>query len=557
MKKQILTIALSAFLINAWAYKLNPNSGNSLVEKGTNSLEMRAGGCAAGSARQVMEFNNVSAFLEQGGLLFLDRSLGRAAYEVPKGGGVRAIYANSLWMGGKDFNDQLKIAAIVTFRVSGNDFWPGPLDTSVATVTEAVCAEYDRFYYANRSEVLTFYNDFIEDNAVASVPINIANWPAFGPQGQTLAPFYDADGSGDYDPSLGDMPWFQFKKTDTELPCGNDRRVTMYGDQAYWWVFNDKGNVHTEAGGDPIGMEIHAQAFAFNTDDEVNDMTFYNYELINRSTQTLYNTFFGNFFDADLGNYIDDYVGCDVSRGLGYIYNGDPDDQDASGNQGYGLNPPAIGVDYFQGPYKDADGVDNPLVTDYSTAIATGGIPYAGIGIGYSDSILDNERFGMLKFMSYTGQGALNSSMEDPDNGPQAYNYLNATWKDGSDLVVGGQGFPGTAGATTVVSDYINFYDTDPYYWATRGIPVAPDWREDLEGNAPGDRRFIESSGPFTLDPGAYNNITVGIIYARSMAGIPFESVTLLERADDKAQALFDNCFKILEGPNAPDVTTQ
>ena len=87
--------------------------------------------------------------------------------------------------------------------------------------------------------------------------------------------------------------------------------------------FNDKGNIHTETTGDPIGMEIRAQAFAFATNDEVNLMTFYNYELINRGTQTLYETYFSQYLDCDIGNYSDDYVGCDVSRGLGYTYNGD------------------------------------------------------------------------------------------------------------------------------------------------------------------------------------------------------------------------------------------
>ena len=37
----------------------------------------------------------------------------------------------------------------------------------------------------------------------------------------------------------------------------------------------------------------------------------------------------------------------------------------------------------------------------------------------------------------------------------------------------------------------------------------------------------------------------------------PFESVKLLRLADDKAQALFDNCFEIVSGPDAPDVTIQ
>ena len=54
----------------------------------------------------------------------------------------------------------------------------------------------------------------------------------------------------------------------------------------FFWVFNDKGNVHSESQGEPIGIEIRAQAFAFATNDEVNNMTFYNYVLINQGTQT-------------------------------------------------------------------------------------------------------------------------------------------------------------------------------------------------------------------------------------------------------------------------------
>ncbi len=118
-----------------------------------------------------------------------------------------------------------------------------------------------------------------------------------------------------------------------------------------WWIFNDKGNIHTETGGDPIGMEIRAQAFAFATNDEVNSMTFYNYELINRGTQTLFETYFGCFTDGALGDPYDDYVGCDVNRGLAYYYNGDNFDGDNSGYLGYGNSPPAVGVDFFEGPY--------------------------------------------------------------------------------------------------------------------------------------------------------------------------------------------------------------
>jgi hypothetical protein len=59
------------------------------------------------------------------------------------------------------------------------------------------------------------------------------------------------------------------------------------------------------------------------------------------------------------------------------------------------------------------------------------------------------------------------------------------------------------------------------------------------------------------LKPGAVNNITVGVVWARASAGDPFASVSSLQRADDKAQSLFENCFKVLDGPHAPDLTLQ
>ena len=110
------------------------------------------------------------------------------------------------------------------------------------------------------------------------------------------------------------------------------------------------------------------------------------------------NTYFGVWVDADVGTATDDYVGCDVERGLGYAYNGDADDEPSSSSSGYGENAPAVGIDFFEGPYQDADEIDNPLTENSADAIDSLGIPYQGIGIGYGDGVVDNERFGMRSF---------------------------------------------------------------------------------------------------------------------------------------------------------------
>jgi len=104
--------------------------------------------------------------------------------------------------------------------------------------------------------------------------------------------------------------------------------------------------------------------------------------------------------------------------------------------------------------------------------------------------------------------------------------------------------------------------DTDPCNWGTGGISPNDGfnqngkyWTEEYEQNQPADRRFMQSAGPFDLEPGAVNYITVGIPWARATSGGPWASVLLLRVVDDKAQALFDNCFKVLDGPSAPDLT--
>jgi len=296
-------------------------------------------------------------------------------------------------------------------------------------------------------------------------------------------------------------------------------------------------------------MEIRAQAFAFASNDEINNMTFYNYELINRGTQTLYNTYFGFFTDGALGDPYDDYVGCDVNRGLGYYYNGDNYDGDNSGYKGYGYSPPAVGVDFFEGPYQDNDGIDNAFGIGDNEALN---------GIGYGDGVIDNERFGMRRFLYYsnTTNGA-NPNQTDPTNASDYYNYLRGFWKDGSKFVYGGSGHISDPEADpNTPCEFMFPGNTDPLGWGTNGVPQ-PVWTEQTANNTPNDRRFVQSAGPFVLKPGAVNNITVGVVWARTSAGDPFASVSSLQRADDKAQSLFENCFKVLDGPNAPDLTLQ
>jgi hypothetical protein len=499
-------------------------------------------GCAASTAKTELAFNNVRTVICINGDMWWDPMAQQGPqYEIPKGSGKNSLFSGALWMGGVDASNNLKVAA-QTYRQGGSDFWPGPVDTTSAGIDPEVCLQYDRHWKLTLQELIDFkaYSEVVNPPAGytdASIPEAIKTWPGTGDmlvghQTQYLAPYVDVDSDGVYNYQAGDYP--DHNQLYTTVKCGN----YLYGDQFIWWVFNDVGNIHTETGGAPLGLEIQAQAFAFATNDEVNNMTFYNYRIINRSSTQVNNNYFGVFVDADLGFFKDDYVGCDVPRGLGYCYNGDADDE---GPSGYGVNPPAVGIDFFQGPLaNDSDGVDNNR-----------------------NCIVDEpgEQIIMSRFIYFNNQNSPPNG--NPFTASDYYNYLRGKWKNGADMTYGGDGIGGGVGSTSIPCLFMFPGNTDhEWEWGTGGdcfsnSPGAPraDWDEVTAGNLPDDRRFLHTAGPFVLQPGALNTITTGAVWARATQGGPLASVNILRIVDDKAQALFDACFSILNGPDAPDVT--
>ncbi len=481
------------------------------------------GACKGAKSSQELWINNVRTIIYTGGDMWWDLfGSGNAFYIIPatqdKSNGISSNFAGSIWIGGLDGGGQLKVAAM-TYRQTGYDFWPGPLDPATASTDETVCNEYDKIFIMTRKEVEEHVFNGVTSDA-------IKNWPGNGIKNDrpNLAPFFDVDGGGFYDPSEGDYPYYDIYNKAEKDNLGVCK-AKLFGDATLWWVFNDKGDVHTETGGQSIGLEIRAQAFGFKTNDDINNMTFYNYEVVNRSTFALNKTYFTVWTDADLGNYVDDYVGCDIKKGLGFIYNSDGDDQDLSGALGYGEFPAALGCDFFKGPLADVgDGVDN----DFD---------------GTTDEL--GETIGMAKFLYYNNNiGSFPVQTTNPALASHFYNYMTGFWKDGSPFTEGGNAY----GGSTPVN----------YVYPGELYPNDIGWTETSAGNLAGDRRFLQSAGPFSLLPGAVNNVTFGLPWARSPIknGNKF-AVALLKNADDKAQALFDNCFKILDGPEAPDLTIQ
>ena len=114
-------------------------------------------------------------------------------------------------------------------------------------------------------------------------------------------------------------------------------------------------------------------------------------------------------------------------------------------------------------------------------------------------------------------------------------------------MTYGGDGHGGGVGSTTTECNFMFPGTSDASF-------PAQEWTEVTAGNVPADRRFLQSAGPFTLEPGAVNTITTGVVWARAKSGGQTASIQLLKIYDREAQALFDNNFNILNGPDAPDL---
>lgn len=463
-----------------------------------------------------LDVNNISARFNAFGNHFWDLPGGEGAhYEFPKSSGLTSIFNFSLWVGGMDENNQLRLAA-ERYRQIGTDYWTGPLsfDNNNVWIDTAQVIHWFKVWKLSKEEVE--YHIFHWNNPGYEAIDNIINWPAHGDpelnQSFYLAPFMDTNGDSIYEPLMGDYPLIR-------------------GDQTLFFIFNDQ-KPHTETGSQPIGIEIQGFAYAFDAPDDpqLNNTTFLSYKIFNRSQHILTDTYAGLFCDIDLGYAWDDFVGCDVARGAFYGYNGDDFDEDyiwgGDTLYGYGAYPPAQGIVVLGGPYLDADGEDNP----------SGGCDESINGVGFGDGIMDNERFGMSKFIYFTNDGQ--SYNGDPSNDFQYYNYLQNIWRDGIVMEYGGTGHP-SSGAYGPAASFMFPGLSDPCYWGTGGIaPFGPvEWTEVTAGNQPNDRRGLCSMGPFTLEPGAFHKIDIAFVTARGDSLI--NSVDLLKSYIDSVKTFY------------------
>ncbi len=509
MKKYLLFVLL---LMNLQYVEARPPKGH---KKHPAHVTYRAD-CQPGTSKYGLNVNNVRVRLQSRGDMWWDNSsIGYVVPNSPVGGGVEqvsSLYSGATWIGGYDASGNLKLAATDYLGVT---YYPGPLNESTGTTSQAVCNAWDRHFVVYGTEITLFVAkwDLAHQNGMpideSEIPDNVKYYPARGNPyfattasgfilpDQDLAPFFDRNNDGVYNPIDGDYPILEIRSSANP----------GYADMMIYSISNDVGKEQLVAQGNSLGIELQTQSFAFATSDALNDMTFSSQKIINRSMDTLHEAIISIWIDGDLGCGNDDYVGCDTTRSLVYYYNADAvdgaPDGSCAGTPTYGNKIPLIGIDIFCSPLGD-----------------------------------DGKPLKMSSFIYYNNSSSSSVPLgtTDPSSGTEYFNYMRGLWKDGSPMYAGADGYQDSQFATTKYA----FPDSpkDELGWSMAQAEV------DFA-----DRRTVQSLESFTMSPGSISELVIGFPWVANVLH-PAPSLEALLAADDLVQAIFDGCFTNVVGSN-------
>ncbi|MEI7660965.1 MAG: T9SS type A sorting domain-containing protein [Bacteroidota bacterium] len=450
--------------------------------------------------------NNVDAWFNASGLNFLllfANPDGAKGFTVPKRGGLKTIFCNSLWIGGKDRDSNVYFAG-ERYRQGGSylpgthpDFYAGPvMDSANYSVYQDTLWNY---IWKLKKTDIDYHKLHWQDAGYHPIH-DIQTWPGNGNvnlgQAPRLAPFSDRNQDGIYNPADGDYPLIR-------------------GDQSLYFIYNNNRGPRLESDC-PRSMkaEFHVMAYGWDLpgDSAFNNTLFMNYRIFNRSQRSYFNTYVGTFSDLDIGYISDDYIACDVARSSYYGYNGLAVDG-AGQPYGYGAHPPAQSVTILAGPAMDSLGADRPRVDGSGHQLCNGSVS----GAGFGDGIAGNERLGLSNFIpTRTAYNTVTPFMNDPVNYRSYYNFLRSRWADSTAMIYGGLGHGGFGGYGPACRlMYPGESDTLNWGAGCQAPNGQQDWTERIAGDRPDDIKGVGSVGPFTFRPGEMKELDLAFVYAR------------------------------------------
>ncbi len=489
MKKVVILLFVGMFFINSGIFPQKPGGKNTHNTTGDPSYTY-------------LNLNNISTIFRNNGISDIDISLSNSGFKYPKETGKTAVFISGLLWG-------VKIAGDPQVRVGGSAYVGGLQGGKILSpgIAEDSNAPHVRIYrvrpdvYPGGPTVDLSWEAFDEGKTEAEVraqyELDWIEWRAIDG-----APFKDVDEDSLYDPTI-------------DIPGISDAVQTI------WFVANDLEPVLTFSlyGTLPIGIEYQATIWEYGDALGFDNFFYRKYKLINKSLDTFDSMYVSMWSDPDVGNDMDDFVGCDTLLSLGYAYNAFEVDS------GYlPLPPPAVGFDLIRGPLvtgnpgedRNNNGVDD--IYDF----------------GLTE---DNQRVNgfinlpMTAFYYFVrgDPNLFDPPMGDPEGATQFYNFM--------------QGKIGITGEY-----FINPVTGLPTTFALSGNPVTGEGWIDGLLQGPGDRRLGLSTGPIQMAPGDTQIVVIAEIAAGAIDGVTrMMAIDTLKYYSDIAQTFYNNVIVPVE----------
>ena len=408
------------------------------------------------------------------------------------------MVAAGLWIAGYNSGGTLRLFSREYLE---QETYPGPLDPATGFADPLNCENWDQIFEIEKWEIDALKLDYIVDGTLNQPPSqNILGWPATGnpffesihgfqlPESTIhLAPFWDNNQDGIYNPYHGDYP-------------------LVKGDKAMWTVHNDTGSeedIHNNPWRTPIHLEFQTLVYQYSRDQEyLNNTTFFEFKIIHRGTETLTDTYFSLWANPELGFYQDDHFGIDTTNQLAFIYNADPyDDINYShyAPEGYGLDIPLAGVKVLK-----------PFNNQHQA------LPFSSFTYFHRHSWHD-----------------MGPDISAPNTNQEYYNYMTGFWRDGQSFTLGERG---RAGST-------------PYPFAFDGTLIeGKPWRMCNDWMLETNWDFLMNYGPTDFNPGDIFEFAFATLWIPNQPVPCTDFNSIIEEGNAVADYYLQACQELEEG---------
>ncbi len=382
-----------------------------------------------------------------------------AGFEWPLNSGKYMVFTSGISITAK-CNNEIRQAA----SYYNGHFYPGYVNNGITTTIP----EINKVYKVTKAG--NCYNS-----------VDWANWGAVVPFG---APYIDVNNNSIYEACI-----------DTPGVKNATQTLFMAITDGYPWKHVPIGFGGTTL---PLNADLRITAYCYG-DTLLNDMQFIKYNIINKSNFNWDSVYFSFIIDPDIGDVLDDYIGCDSLRSLAYSYNSDNEDPI------YGINPPAYGIRLIKYPI-------NKSVTPYDTVKMSSFLPYES----YGTTVLCEQAAQTSIQAFYNARGFKN------DMSP----FMNPTYNPTVPVKFTYGGEPdGNTGWTERKGRVQNCGGTIGNI---------------IDSNASGDRRFLMNIGKdnFSIPAGGDVTFVIAQIVARGTSNV--NSVTKLKLLSDYAFSYYN-----------------